>query len=84
MNKMISAFEAKRNFSKLLDRVENGDVITTTRRDQPVAKLVPVRPKHNVAAVMEAVRKLRELANEIKPGTFDWEELKKYRDEGRK
>jgi hypothetical protein len=33
---------------------------------------------------MEAVRKLRELAKEIKPGTFSWAEFKKYRDEGRK
>jgi prevent-host-death family protein len=84
MNKIVGAFEAKTHLSELLDQVENGQEITITRRGHPVAKLVPAKANHDVAAAMEAVRKLRELAKEIKPGTFDWEEFKKYRDEGRK
>jgi prevent-host-death family protein len=84
MKRIVGAFEAKTHLSELLDKVENGEEITITRRGHPVAKLIPAKPKHDVAAAMEAVRKLRELAKEIKPGTFSWAEFKKYRDEGRK
>ena len=38
----IGAFEAKRNLSKLLDRVADGESLTITRHGRPVARLVPV------------------------------------------
>ncbi len=39
----ISATEASRHFSDLLDAVEAGDVVVVTRGGQPVAELRPAR-----------------------------------------
>jgi prevent-host-death family protein len=39
----VGAYEAKSHFSQLLERVEAGEEIVITRRDQPVARLVPFR-----------------------------------------
>jgi len=42
MNSMtVGAFEAKTNFSELLEQVSQGAEITITRHEKPVAKLVP-------------------------------------------
>lgn len=38
----IGAFEAKTHFSRLLDQVERGETITTTRHGKPIARLIPV------------------------------------------
>jgi prevent-host-death family protein len=80
----IGAFEAKNKLSELLDRAERGDEIVITRRGRPVAKLVPVRSGYDRERGREAMRRIRELAKEMKLGPFDWEEWKKYRDTGRK
>ena len=37
----IGAFEAKTKFSELLERVSQGEEITITKHEKPVAKLVP-------------------------------------------
>ncbi|MFA5264727.1 MAG: type II toxin-antitoxin system prevent-host-death family antitoxin [Opitutaceae bacterium] len=37
----MGAFEAKNKFSELLERVGRGAVITITKHDRPVARLVP-------------------------------------------
>ena len=79
----IGTFEAKNRLSELLDRVERGEEVVITRRGKPTAKLVPISPRREVAGAREAVRRIRELANEMNLGPFDWEEWKKYRDEGR-
>lgn len=47
----MGAFEAKNRLSELLERVERGDEVTITKRDRPVAKLIPV------SALAEAKRK---------------------------
>jgi len=39
----FGAFEAKTKFSELLERVSRGEVITITRHEKPVARLVPVQ-----------------------------------------
>ena len=41
--KEIGAFEAKTHLSKLLERVERGQVFRITRRGRPVAELRPVQ-----------------------------------------
>ncbi len=41
MDKMVSVHAAKTQLSKLLARVEAGEVITIARGKTPVAKLVP-------------------------------------------
>jgi prevent-host-death family protein len=79
----IGTFEAKNRLSELLDRAERGEEVVITRRGRPVAKLVPVNAGHDREKAREAVRRIRELAKEMNLGPFDWEEWKKYRDEGR-
>ena len=36
----VGAFEAKNRFSDLLDRVGRGAVVTITKHDRPVARIV--------------------------------------------
>jgi prevent-host-death family protein len=79
----IGTFEAKNRLSELLDRAERGEEVVITRRGKPIAKLVPVTPPRDRERAREAVRRIRELAKEMNLGPFDWEEWKKYRDEGR-
>jgi prevent-host-death family protein len=79
----IGTFEAKNRLSELLDRAERGEEVVITRRGKPVAKLVPIKAGHDREKAREAVRRIRDLAKEMNLGPFDWEEWKKYRDEGR-
>jgi prevent-host-death family protein len=80
----IGAFEAQNRLSELLDGAERGEEIVITRCGKPVAKLVPIKAGHDRQKAREAVRGIRKLAQEMNLGPFDWEEWRKYRDEGRK
>ena len=89
----VGAFEAKNTLGSLLDRVERGEEIVITRHGKPVARLVPndVRQTNNIDKdqVEAAFDRLRERARRLareNPGSpaFDWEEVKKLRDEGRR
>ena len=44
MDDMISVHAAKTHLSRLLARVEAGEVITIARGRTPIAKLVPIAP----------------------------------------
>jgi prevent-host-death family protein len=85
----IGAFEAKNSLGSLLDRVERGEEIVITRHGRAVARLVPstaLPDQNQVQAAFESLRqRARQLARE-NPGrpAFDWEEIKKLRDEGRR
>lgn len=79
----IGAFEAKNRLSELLDRVERGEQVTITRRGKPVAKLVPPESVRDIEKARTAAHRIRELAKKMNLGPFDWEEWKRYRDEGR-
>lgn len=79
----IGSFEAKTHFADLLQRAESGEEITITRRGKPVARLVPVQHGHDTAAARAAVDRIRTLAQTMNLGPFDWDEWKRYRDEGR-
>lgn len=79
----IGTFEAKNRLSELLDKVELGEEIVITRRGRPVAKIVPVTRPPDAERARLAAQRIRELAKEMNLGPFDWEEWKKYRDEGR-
>jgi len=79
----VGTFEAKNKLSALIERAEHGEEIVITRRGQPVAKLVPFREIPDRERARDAARKLREQARARKLGRFDWEEWKKYRDQGR-
>ena len=78
----IGSFEAKNKFSELLDRAEGGEEVIITRRGKPVAKLVPILPFNAQERSRQASERIRERARKF-GGKFDWEEWKKYRDEGR-
>jgi prevent-host-death family protein len=79
----IGAFDAKNKFSALLDKVERGEEITITRRGKVVAKLVPAKVGHDREKARQAIRGIRKLAKEMNLGPFNWDEWKKYRDQGR-
>jgi prevent-host-death family protein len=79
----IGAFDAKNKLSALLDKVERGEEILITRRGRPVAKLVPATKSVDREKVRAAVKGIRELAKKMNLGPFNWEEWKRYRDEGR-
>ena len=76
----IGAFEAKTHLSELLERVEKGEVVTITRRDRPVARLVPIESDTRDRAA-RAVARLRVLRQGATLGGVDWREL---RDAGRR
>jgi len=74
-------FEAKQNFSELLDAVEAGEEVRITRHGKEVVRMLPVNPvaavsDEQIARELEALRQLR---SRVKPGP-GWRAL---RDEGR-
>jgi prevent-host-death family protein len=80
----IGAFEAKNTLGTLLDRVEHGEEIVITRRGKPVARLVRAEPEDGPRAAQAAAARLRTLAGEIAGEPLRWDELKTWRDEGRR
>ncbi len=85
----VGAFEAKNTLGTLLDCVERGEEIVITRHGKPVARLVPNVGYADQDRVQAAFERLRERARQLareNPGrpAFDWEEIKKLRDEGRR
>ena len=91
----IGLFEAKNKLSELVDRAERGEEIVITRRGKAVAKLAPAgepsREQRSRRAAqrirkraLQAAQDIRNLAQEMNLGPFDWDEWKKYRDTGRK
>ncbi len=73
-------FEAKQNFSQLIDAVEAGEEVRITRHGKEIVRMLPVKgavvPEEQIQRELEA---LRELRSRVKPGP-GWKEL---RDEGR-
>ena len=80
----VGAFQAKNTLGSLLDRVENGEEVLITRHGKPVARLVPTVSPNDQARAHAALLRLRALGVEHNLGKFDWEEIKKDRDVGRK
>jgi prevent-host-death family protein len=79
----IGAFEAKNKLSSLLDQVERGEEVVITRRGKPVAKLIPASGQMGTRQARQAAERIRRRAKKF-GGKFDWEEWKRYRDEGRR
>jgi prevent-host-death family protein len=85
----VGAFEAKNTLGSLLDRVESGEEIVITRHGKPVARLVPSSDRQDRQQAQAAFQRIRQRAHQLakeNPGSpsFDWEEVKKLRDEGRR
>lgn len=55
----VGAYEAKTNFSRLLERVERGEKVTLTRHGRPVAMLVPVEEKRVPEDVVQDIKEFR-------------------------
>jgi len=74
-------FEAKQNFSALIDAVEAGEEVRITRHGREVVRMLPVRrqPVLTPAQIEAELQALKELHSRIKPGP-GWREL---RDDGR-
>jgi prevent-host-death family protein len=81
MNASVGAFDAKTNFSKLLERAENGETIIVTRHGRPVAKIGPVDDEAARAKRKEAIEKLMEAR---KGNTLGGLSLKDLINEGRR
>ena len=78
----VGAYEAKTNLSALLEKANRGEIITITRRGEPVAELN--RPSRrgsvNVTEVIAAIRAHREnFAN-----AFEDVDVKELIEEGRR
>ena len=73
----------KNKLGRLLDQVERGELIVITRHGKPVARLVSPKPAFNRDEARAAIRRIRERAEKLKLGPFEWPEWKSYRDESR-
>ena len=78
-----AAYEAEDDPANILDQAEKGEEIVITRSGRPVAKLVPAATSFDPEKVRGAIQRIRALADEMSRDPFDWEEWKRYRDEGR-
>lgn len=78
--KTAGIFEAKQNFSALIEAVEAGEEVRITRHGKEVVRMLPIRrapvSEEQIQRELEALRQLR---SRVKPGP-GWREL---RDEGR-
>ena len=79
----VGAFEAKNKLGQLLDLVERGEEIVITRHGKAVARLVPPQQAFNRDHARAAIRRVRESAEKLKLGPFEWTQWKSYRDDGR-
>lgn len=79
----IGAFEAKNTFGSLLDRVQSGEEIIITRHGRPVALLISNTGAVDRGQARAAAARIRARARTLTDGTFDWNEMKQDRDEGR-
>jgi prevent-host-death family protein len=80
---VVGAFEAKNKLGHLLDLVEQGEEVTITRHGKDVARIVPARARPRRDQARAAIRRIRQRAEALKLGPFDWGEWKAYRDDGR-
>lgn len=76
----VSAFDAKTHLSRLLQEVEQGNVITITRRGKPVARLVPIETEQEPLRAEDVLKGFKEIRSRVK----DKVDIRKYIEEGRK
>lgn len=80
----FGAFEAKNRLGQLLDLVERGEQVIITRHGRQIARLVPANGPPKSDATRAALGRIRDRAEKLSAGRFDWAEWKDYRDEGRR
>ena len=79
----VGAFEAKNALGRLLDLVEQGEEVIITRHGKPVARLAPLLKARDLEQSRAALKRIRERAERLRLGRFDWAEWKTFRDSGR-
>jgi prevent-host-death family protein len=81
---LVNLFDAKNRLSALVDQVGQGREVTIMRRGKPVARLVAMPADGEQGR--HAADKLRALRQSIanRGETFTRDEVKAYRDEGRR
>lgn len=79
----VGAFEAKNALGRLLDLVEQGEEVIITRHGKPVARLAPLLKARDLERSRAALKRIRERAERLRLGRFDWAEWKTFRDSGR-
>ena len=57
----VGAYQAKTNFSQLLDKVAAGEEITIAKHGAPVAKLVPVKVRTSPSERLTAIQRIQKL-----------------------
>jgi prevent-host-death family protein len=81
--RIAGIFEAKQNFSAIVEAVEAGEEVRITRHGKEVARILPI-PAHpkpvSEKQIARELRALQQLRARVKPGP-GWKEL---RDEGRR
>lgn len=85
MNKIVGVFDAKAQFSRIVERAEHGEETIITRHGKAVAKVSPVARPFDRAAADEAVQRLMELGEKVRRrhGATTHEEIKAWINEGR-
>jgi len=84
MSNIVGSFEAKTHFSQLIERVVRGEEIIITKRGLPVAKLTAIDNSMKIAKAGSAVERIQNLAKRLNLGDLSFDDIKKYRDEGKK
>ena len=79
MTTTVGAYQAKTNFSQLIERVAQGERITITKYGVPVAVISPAQPEtaRPVSEVIDEIKEFRRSFN------LDGESLREMIEEGR-
>jgi prevent-host-death family protein len=82
MQNKIGVFETKTNLNKIISRVIEGEEFTITKRGVEVAKIVPLKTiKYSLSVLFEKIDSLKKRL----PSKFlSFEEIKTFKEEGRK
>ena len=79
----IGACKARSKFGSLLDRVQDGEEIVITRHGKRVARLISEIRVIDRTQARAAAERIRARASSLTSVTFNWNTLKRDRDEGR-
>jgi antitoxin (DNA-binding transcriptional repressor) of toxin-antitoxin stability system len=82
--RQVGAFEAKNTFGSLLDLVEQGEEVVITRHGKPVARMVREATQADPRPALDALRRIRNRIKTADAARFEWEQWKRFRDEGRR
>ena len=59
MTKQVSSFNAKTHLSNLLNKVQQGEEFIITRRNHPVAKLMPLQDKVHEKKTIDIIKEIK-------------------------